>query len=118
MKAPDIGDLNQRIALLSWQDCPDQETGLLALYRTEAEIWARVEPVGGAVYLGSQQIGQTITHRITMRWREGITAEHVIRHRGRCFRIRRITDLNGWRRFSVLDVEEEGPFVQEAGHGP
>jgi SPP1 family predicted phage head-tail adaptor len=108
MKNPLIGELRHRAELRCWRDTPgdddatDSETALVTT------VWAKIEPVGGATYVGSTQIGAAITHRITFRYRADVTASFVVTLRGRLYRVRRVTDLGGEGRFTVLECEEEG----------
>lgn len=108
MKPPSTGELRRHITILAWRDLPDAGTGLTASYTPVDTAWAKIEPVGGAVYLGSLQIGSTITHRITMRHRADLTAQHVIEECGRRYLVRRVADLGGERRFTVAECEEQG----------
>lgn len=106
MRAPTIGDLSSRVTIKRWQDVPVSGDDTESIYAPVATVWAKVEAVGGAIYLGSMQVGNTITHRIIIRRRQDVTADHVIEGNGRRYRVRRSTDLDG--RFTVLECEEEG----------
>lgn len=106
MKRPGIGELGTRAVIARWRDVPMDGSATASSYDPVATVWAKVEAVGGAIYLGSIQVGDTITHRITIRRRTDVTARHVIEAKGRRYRVRRATDLQ--ERFTVLDCEEEG----------
>lgn len=109
MQRPTIGALSARVAIKRWSDVPNaDDSGATSNYAPVATVWAKVEPVGGGIYLGSMQVGTTITHRITIRHRSDITADHVIEHGVRRYRVRRVTDLAGEGRFTVMECEEEG----------
>jgi SPP1 family predicted phage head-tail adaptor len=47
------------------------------------EVWANVEEAGSRELLLAQQVNPELTHRITIRWRAGVTAEMRVNWRGR-----------------------------------
>lgn len=106
MKAPSIGALSQRLRLQVRADQPDAGYQTQTFLTDVATVWGRIDPVGGGLYVGSRQIGAGITHRIFLRYRSDITADTVIRCRGRTFRPVRVTDID--RRFTVVEANEEG----------
>jgi SPP1 family predicted phage head-tail adaptor len=108
MRKPSAGALDRRIALRRWQDQPNSAFGIDQTYDAGVTVWGRIEPVGGSVYYGSKQTGDSVSHRITVRHVTGITAEHVAECDGVRYRVRRVSDLAGERRFTVLEVEELG----------
>lgn len=107
MKRPSIGELSARVSIKRWADTANEDdSGATTAYDLVATVWGKVEPVGGAVYVGSQQVGNTITHRIFIRYRDGITSANVLDVAGCRYLVRRVTDLDG--RFTVIECEEEG----------
>ena len=108
MRPPRAGDLRHRVRILLRQDFPDDTDGIEQARPEVATVWARIEPVGGGVYFGTVQIDKAVTHRITIRRRTDITAEHEVEGDGRRFRVKRSADLGTAREFTVLDVEELG----------
>lgn len=103
---PRIGELNRRVTLRRRSDAPVGDVDGESLYDESRQRWAKIEPVGAAVYSGSVQIGEAVTHRIWTRYLDGITDAHEVVYRTSVFRVRRVTDANGARRFTVLEVEE------------
>ncbi|WP_188260866.1 phage head closure protein [Azospirillum tabaci] len=108
MQRPSAGDLNRRAVIRRWQEFPDVVDGIDQSFPEVARVWSKVEPVGGGIYYGSVQTGNMVTHRITIRRRQDVTAEHVIDADGRRYRVKRSADLGTAREFTVLDVEELG----------
>lgn len=103
---PRIGELNRRVSLRRRTDVPVDEVDGESLYDGNRDRWAKIEPVGTAVYSGSAQLGEAITHRIWLRHIEGMTDAHEVVYRKSVYRVRRVTDANDARRFTVLEVEE------------
>ncbi len=108
MQRPRAGELKNRLVIRRWQDFPDLSQGIDQTHAEIARVWGRIEPVGGGIHYGSVQIGNAVTHRITIRRRTDITAEHVIDAAGTRYRVKRSADLGTSREFTVLDVEELG----------
>ena len=77
-------------------------------YSHERRLWAKIEPIGSAIYYGSEQTGDAVTHRIWLRWRGDIDNRYEVLHHNRVYRVRRQSELNGEQRFLLLDVVELG----------
>lgn len=111
MREPGAGELSRRVLIRQREDLPaDIDADLSSTFPKQVTVWAKVEPVGAAIYSASVQTGEAITHRITLRYRPGITSdfEIVTRLRGRqtVYRVRRSAPLGTAHRFLVLEVEE------------
>lgn len=109
MRPPKVGELDKRARILVRQDQPSGGFDIVETYTPVAERWAKREPVGGAVYVGSAQVGNAITHRITIRRLSGLGTSHVVDCEEMRHAVKRVTDLNGEGRWTVLEVEELGP---------
>ncbi|MCO6414811.1 head-tail adaptor protein [Siccirubricoccus sp. KC 17139] len=78
---------------------------------------ASIKPVGTMAYIQGQQIDvNSITHRIIVRWRDGLDQFYVIRRdiplpdgstRQELYRIHRVSEMDGRRRFLTIDAELE-----------
>ncbi|TDV60129.1 head-tail adaptor protein [Pseudomonas sp. LP_7_YM] len=112
---PGTGELNRRIMLRRRGDLPAADGGLSSLFSDERKRWARIEPVGTAIYSGSVQADNKITHRITLRYLGVVPTDFEVLHTDVVYRVKRATDLNGRHRFTVLEVEELGQ--QQVGGG-
>jgi SPP1 family predicted phage head-tail adaptor len=100
------GQLRHLVRVSLRQDVPDAFTGLDAQQLAPLDVWAGIFPVSGTTWIGSQQINSQITHRIVIRYRPGLTADHEVTHGGRCFRIRRVSDLEERGRWTIMECEE------------
>ena len=111
MNEPAIGELDARVMLRHRDDQPNQHSAdLESGFPVQIRTWAKVEPVGSAIYSGSVQADNILTHRIIIRYRNGITNDwEVVAGEGESatvYRVRRSSHLKGKRRFTVLEVEE------------
>ncbi|MNT43767.1 Phage head-tail joining protein [compost metagenome] len=112
----DAGDLDRRVLIRRWQDQPDQAFGIEQTFDQGIPAWANIVPAGNAVFFGAKQVGEDVTHRITVRRRadltdKTVTAEHVVEAEGYRYRVRRASALKGGRTHVVLDVELLGAIT-------
>lgn len=118
MKEPGAGELDRRVTVRVRNDQPSEfDAGLTSEFTVVAHRWAKIEPLGTAIYTGAKQTGDDMTHRITFRRIKGLGTQHEIVCGAQVFRVRRPTDLNGARIFSVVDVEELDSGEQGDGYG-
>lgn len=106
MQVPRIGELDRRVILRERCDYPYRDAELESQFPKQRRRWAKIEPVGATVYSGSVQIDEKVTHRIYLRYLDGITTDYEVVYREQIFRVKRVGDLNGARRFTILEVEE------------
>jgi SPP1 family predicted phage head-tail adaptor len=112
---PGAGDLNRRVTLRRRSDLPADGGGLSSQFSDQKKRWARIEPVGTAIYSDSVQVDNKITHRITVRYLGVLPIDFEVVHLDVVYRVKRAMDMNGSHRFTVLEVEELG--LQLAGGG-
>lgn len=115
MREPSAGELDRRITLRLRTDIPAPDQGLDSVFTEQKRRWAKIEPVGTAVYAAGVQTDAKITHRVTFYYLKGMSESHEVLHGATIYRVRRVADMNGNRRFTLLEVEELGP--EQAGGG-
>lgn len=95
--------LKQRITLQEPNETDDGGGGTVRGWSDVATLWAEVLPVGGArsERLFAAQLEATVTHRVIIRYRTGVTAAMRISYAGRYFNIR-----------SVVNVAEAGVMLE------
>ena len=103
MTAP--GDLNRRLVLQAPAETPDGAGGVTRGYTAATTLWASVEPVSARGAVVADAGGATITHRIVIRRREGITTGHRFVEGGATCRIVSLRD-DATRRFHVIGAEQ------------
>lgn len=114
----DAGKLNRRVKLRKQADIPAMGAAITQTFDAGVEVWANVEPVGNAIFFGTKQVGENVTHRIIVRYQTGIvtdstiTGNHVVDQviDGATvrYRVRRASDLHDDRTFVLLEVEMLG----------
>lgn len=108
MREPSAGELDRRITLRLRSDKPASDLGLDSLFTEQKRRWAKIEPVGTVVYAHGVQTEVKVTHRVILYYLKGLSEAHEIVHGGLIYRVKRVADMNGARRFTLIEVEELG----------
>lgn len=106
LSAPPSQKLDKRVQIRLRTDVPQGDSGLVQMFSDTKPRWARIQPVGAAVYAEGQQTDHAITHRIWLRKIAGITAAHEVVHKENLYRVLRSADLDGGNAFTILEVEQ------------
>ena len=108
MKCCDIhaGMLRHKIELQRQQRTPDGIGGFEVVWETYLTTFAYIAPLSGTESLVGMQIQDSVTHRIYMRYKDGILAEDRVLFQGRTFNIRSVLDLEERRRYIEMRAEE------------
>ncbi|HCO1703160.1 TPA: phage head closure protein, partial [Escherichia coli] len=77
--------------------------------------WAKVIQTSATTWQETAQTGDAITHYITIRYRRGITADYEVVCDDNVYRVKRQRDLNGARRFLLLECTELGAEEEMGG---
>ncbi len=120
MDLPEIGELNRRVKILVREAKPNDANGFSQATVEKDEVWGKLSVVGSGMYFGTKQVNSDVTHRVYIRSYEGRTrpqdlygvTELVIDEV--LYRVRRVADAGGERRFTVMDVEEKGDAGKRA----
>ncbi|MDM2774984.1 phage head closure protein [Citrobacter sp. Cpo126] len=114
---PDPGELDKRVRLRLQVDTPSADFGVEPDYPVSFLAWAKVVQTSATTYQETAQTDEAVTHYITIRYRRGITSDFEVAHDGKVYRVRRGRDLNGKRRFLLLECTELGKFPATHGGG-
>ena len=106
MLALRLGTLRHRVTLQQEARVADGGGGFTVTWQDVATVWARVAPIRGEEALVHRQLEDAITHKVTMRYRAGVTAAMRLVHNGRVFNIREVLDLDERNRILELRCEE------------
>lgn len=113
MNLPTIGQLNRRVKIRVSSHEPDTNLGFSPKAKREIVVWGLLEVVGAGIYFGTKQVESTVTHRVTVRSVPNVTNPSSLKGisdveiDGIRYLVRRVADLAGQNRFTVLDVEEK-----------
>lgn len=89
------GLLRQQVKIQSRIDGIDAAGDAMVSWLDVATIWADVQPLRGLERMNAQQVGAAaIDHRITTRYRPGLTPKHRILYGTRVFDIESVINVN------------------------
>ncbi|MGF9562574.1 phage head closure protein [Neorhizobium sp. JUb45] len=105
----DPGQMTARLELEVAEALPDGQGGAVMVWTIASSMWARIEPVSFVVSeKGAAAESATVTHRIWVRFRDGVLGGQRFRKGERLFAIRAVRDPDETRRYLVCHCEEEG----------
>jgi SPP1 family predicted phage head-tail adaptor len=104
----DPGRLRHELTLEECTYLPDSFGGHTEVWIEIATLFAMIEPVSARRVFGAGQSLEIVTHRVTIRWRDGIRSGMRFRKQGRIFSIVTMHDPDESGRYLVCQVKEEG----------
>lgn len=82
------GRLRHRVSLQAQVETRDDETGaVIVAWQEFAKAWSAIEPLSAREFVASQAVQSEVVARITMRYRNDVTAKNRIVHNGRIYNI-------------------------------
>lgn len=112
-----IGNLRWPVTLVLRQQANDPAgTGIVETQVNPTVYHADIQAVGALTFYAAEQTDRPVTHRIIMRWTDYLDWTHAIQRqttrrdntvRTETFRVRRIKELEGRKRFVVIEAELE-----------
>jgi len=103
------GQLRHSVTLEQRTSAAGSGPALRREYIGVGDVFAAIDGVGGAAYLDSVQTEERVTHRITIRYRTRTDFTHIRRGTDQLFRVRRLRDPDGTRRWLIIEAEELKP---------
>lgn len=104
----DPGALRSEFALERAAPVADGMGGHAEQWDEVATLFGRIEPVGATMRFGAGQALETVTHRVTIRRRDGIASGMRLRKGARRFLVVSVHDPDESGRYLVLRTREEG----------
>lgn len=88
------GQLNKRITLQQKTTAGDGAGGVTETWSDVATVWAAVEPLNGPERYQAQKLQTIITHKVTIRYRVGVSPKMRVVYSGRILEIVEVIDPN------------------------
>ena len=104
----DPGSLRSELALESCATVADGLGGHAEVWSEVATVFARIEPVSAQSVFGAGQTLESVTHRVTMRWRDGVATGMRFTKQGRILAIVTVHDPDERGRYLVCRTRETG----------
>lgn len=119
----DFSKFKHRLDILARPQTPADDGGINYAHDLLASVWAQIMPVKGSAYLYRQQIDESVTHKIYIRYIPWLTSEHwLVYKKGNfqthlnsanesliqyvLYRIKSVNNLEQQQRFLELECEE------------
>ena len=100
------GELRHRFILQSKTATRNSFGAETIVYKTEKTVWASIEPLAGSEYFLAQQVQADVTHRVKIRYFEGIRPDWRGIFGTRIFDIKSIINLGERNNEMVLMTKE------------
>lgn len=104
----DPGALRREFSLQACTAVPDGLGGYTQDWNEVATLFGHVEPVSAGSVFGADQTLETVTHRITLRWRGDVASGMRLVSQGRIFDIVTVHDPDDSTRYLVCRARETG----------
>lgn len=102
-----VGKLRHRVTILRKNEIETFESFTsMTTYAEVATVWANIESTKGLVRFDTKQVGDEITHKITIRNYPLVTTENWLQFENRKFRIRFVMDSDERRQYLELLCQE------------
>jgi len=112
-----IGELRWPVRIYRRDQIPAMTaTGITETLEPLARRMAKIEPARPMTFYGSVQVDTPVTHMIWMRWVGGLDTTHAVlrttttpeeKARREVFRVRRVLEMGGRKRFVMVEAELE-----------
>lgn len=104
----DAGKLRTELRVESAVTMEDGAGGHSQTWEEWAVLFGQVEPMTANSYFGAGQDHESVTHRVIVRFREGLQSGMRFVTNGRCLSIVTVRDLDERGRYLLCQVREEG----------
>lgn len=84
--------LRHRVTLQERSRTPDGQGGFTEAWADVADLWAEIKPQKSYERFQAMQTQSPTTHKITVRYRSGVTTRHRLLYRGRVFDIKGVVN--------------------------
>lgn len=104
-----IGALQTRLVVEVPHEIPDGFGGVKRNWIAGESVWCDIATLSTQQRLEAEQLGQTLSHRVTLRWRAYLTTQMRFRRLGQILAIRGVSDPDNTRRELICLCEELRP---------
>ncbi len=99
--------MNKRVKLQSPSRSSDEAGGATVTWTDVASIWAAIEPLTGKEpYVVAQQLQGQVSHKVTIRYRSGLTPGMRVLYDSRIFDVKSVIDPKERHSILILACEE------------
>ena len=100
------GKLRHRTTIQQLVNTDDGAGGSIETWQNVATVWAAIEPLRGNERYTAQQVQSTLSHKVTIRYHEGVKPQMRLTYKGRIFDIEAVIDIEERHRWLELLCSE------------
>ena len=101
-----VAQMRERVDIQAVLQAPDGQGGYDELWANELTVWAKIEPMKGFEKLQAMQLGELLTHKVTMRYNDTVTTKHRLKLGTRTFAIKEVINQDESDSFLILRCVE------------
>lgn len=101
-----VGSLREPVTIEKRQTTEDEMGGRTTSWIKFMDVWANVEPLRASQNWFAQHLEHRLTHKVIVRFLNGVTSDMRVKFGERVLQIRAIRDLEERNRFLELICEE------------
>jgi SPP1 family predicted phage head-tail adaptor len=94
--------MDRRVGIQSEAKTADGQGGWTSAWSTDAEVWAYVRPLKGYERMQAMHLKSPTTHKVTIRYRDGVTAAQRLLYGSRVLHINGVVNPDEANRFLEL----------------
>lgn len=87
------GELNKRITIQKPDNAQDSFGQLVENWKDVATVWASISPLVGREFFAAETVNSEVTHKVKIRYRQGITPDMRVKFRDRYFSIQSVINF-------------------------
>lgn len=102
-----IGPMRQLVTIQARTVAQNSYGEAVQTWTTVATRWGNLEPLSGREVWQAQQVRPDVTHRVTLRYYDGLTPKHRVVIDGQTFGVVAVVNPDGRKRFHELTCVQE-----------
>jgi SPP1 family predicted phage head-tail adaptor len=102
------GKLRHSIIIQTRTDTADSYGEPIPAWSTFLETWASIDPISGREFFSSKEVKSEVSHKVRIRWAEGITTQMRVLFGTRTFDIESVINIEERDRELLLMCVEVG----------
>ena len=88
------GCMRNRVSIQSRTESRDAHGGIAETWATTALAYADIQPIRGREFFSAEAVNSDVTHKVTIRYREGITPQMRVLFGSRALNITSVINVN------------------------
>ena len=103
------GTMDKRVSIQSVTQTTDGQGGYTETWATDVTVWAYIKPMKAYERMQAQKLETPLSHKVTIRYRSGVTTKHRLLFGSRVFHIKGIInpdEANQFLELTCIEIEE------------